>query len=353
MPANKNAYIRYRVLDECFRDWGKRYTWERLQDKVNNVLEQADITPVSVSTLRADVKFMQSEEGGKAPIKTYHDGHEVYMRYSDPDFSILRQEITPSEMKQLADTVEMLSRFKGLPNYEWLTTTLTELKVRFGLEGTAKDSVAFAHNDLLEGLRWFEPLFHAINKRQVVEVEYHRFGKPTRKRIVHPYQLRQYNYRWYLVGREDRLRDRHRLVVLPIDRMSDVRCLTDEVFRPESSYQLERYFKNNVGVSVQPEGKIETIRIKAWSYAVDYLMTKPIHETQRIVEEGDTNLSDGIVVPYKVFRWDLMVNEELIQQLLVYADQFEVLEPESLKKKIADRAKAILEANSHMENTEK
>lgn len=35
MPANKNAYIRYRVLDECFRDRNRRYTWEALKERVN------------------------------------------------------------------------------------------------------------------------------------------------------------------------------------------------------------------------------------------------------------------------------------------------------------------------------
>ena len=133
MPANKNAYIRYKALDECFRDWGKRYTWEMLQEYVERVVAKEGVTQVSISTLRADVNFMKSEAGGNAPIKTYHDGHVVYLRYDVPDFSILQQEITPRELKQLTDTVEMLSRFKGLPNYEWLTTTLTELKVRFGL----------------------------------------------------------------------------------------------------------------------------------------------------------------------------------------------------------------------------
>lgn len=351
MPANKNAYIRYRVLDECFRDWNRRYTWEMLKTAVNRVLRDAGITPISISTLRADVKFMQSEEGGSAPIETYHDGHEVYMRYTDPDFSILMQPITPGEMKQLAETVEMLSRFKGLPNYAWLTTTLTELKVRFGLEGTAKDSVAFAHNDRLVGLRWFEPLFDAINKKQVVEVRYHRFGKPERKRVIHPYQLRQYNYRWYLVGKEERQEERHRLVVLPIDRMSDVRCLKEEVFRPESSFQIEQHFRYNVGVSVLPEGRIEHIRLRAWSYAVDYLLTKPIHESQREFGSG-VMVKDGKEVPYKDFRLDLLVNEELVQQLLVYADQCEILEPESLKKKIADRAKAILRNNENDNDNE-
>lgn len=338
--------MRYRVLDECFRDWNRKYTWEELKRMVNRALRAGGHTPISISTLRADVKFMMSEEGGSAPIKTYHDGHEVYMRYSDPDYSILRQEITPREMKQLTDTVEMLSRFKGLPNYAWLTRTLTELKVRFGLEGTAKDSVAFAHNDNLKGLRWFEPLFNAINAKQVVEVAYHRFGHPVRKRVIHPYQLRQYNNRWYLVGKEDRQQDRFQFVVLPIDRMSDVRIKTDEVFRPESAYALEQHFKNNVGVSIQPEGRIENVLVKAWSYAVDYMETKPIHPSQREVESGEFRVeSGGTVVPYKVFRMDLGVNEELVQQLLVYADQCEILAPESLKAKIHERAEAILKAN--------
>ena len=113
MPANKNAYIRYKALDECFRDFGKRYTWEKLQEYVERAVAKEGITQVSISTLRADVNFMKSDAGGNAPIKTYHYGHEVYMRYSDPDFSILRQEITPQEMKQLADTVEMLAALRG------------------------------------------------------------------------------------------------------------------------------------------------------------------------------------------------------------------------------------------------
>ena len=346
MPANKNAYIRYKVLDECFRDWNRRYTWDALKEAVNRELRNCGNTEVSISTLRADVKFLKSEEGGSAPIETVHWGHEVYMRYSDPDFSILRQEITPQEMKQLTETVEMLSRFKGLPNYEWLTQTLTELKVRFGLEGTAKDSVAFAHNDLLKGLRWFEPLFEAINRKQVVEVTYGRFGKPERVRVIHPYQLRQYNNRWYLVGKEERLEARHRFVVLPIDRMSDVKTAEGVEFRAESSYQIERNFKYNVGVSVLPEGRVERVRVKAWSWAVDYLETKPLHESQRVV---DTPSPDGTPPKQgescKVFEWEVMVNEELIQQLLVYADQCEILEPESLKRKISERAKAILKNN--------
>lgn len=249
MPSNKNAYLRYKVLDECFRDWRRRYTWKRLLEAVNSELDRHSYTPVSVSTIRADVEFLKSEEGGGIPWRRCATATRCICAISTP-ISPSCNKITPREMQQLTETVEMLSRFKGLPNYEWLNQTLTELKVRFGLEGTAKDSVAFAHNDNLVGLRWLEPLFQAINSKRVVAVMYHRFGKLERQRVIHPYQLRQYNYRWYLVGREDCLRERHRLVVLPIDRMSDVKTLDDVEFRPESAYQIERHFNNNVGTVV-------------------------------------------------------------------------------------------------------
>ena len=219
--------------------------------------------------------------------------------------------------------------------------------------------------------QWFEPLFEAINRKQVVEVTYSRFmvydsrltvNRKERVRVIHPYQLRQYNNRWYLVGKEERLEARHRFVVLPIDRMSDVKTAEGVEFRAESSYQIERNLKYNVGVSVLPEGRVERVRVKAWSWAVEYLETKPLHESQRVVETPSPDgtppkQGESCETPTpkgtppeqgescKVFEWEVMVNEELIQQLLVYADQCEILEPESLKRKISERAKAILRNN--------
>lgn len=68
MPSNKNAYMRYKGLDECFRDWRRRYTWKRLLEAVNSELDRHSYTPVSVSTIRAEVEFLKSEEGGGIPL---------------------------------------------------------------------------------------------------------------------------------------------------------------------------------------------------------------------------------------------------------------------------------------------
>jgi len=80
------------------------------------------------------------------------------------------------------------------------------------------------------------------------------------------------------------------------------------------------------------------VKVRVWYPAVWYLETKPIHETQHeIVEERGKD--------YKVFEMEVIPNEELVQQLMVYADQAEVMEPEWVRLKIIDRAKAILGKN--------
>ena len=82
--------------------------------------------------------------------------------------------------------------------------------------------VSFMQNPDLNGLGHFGRLFDAIVHHEVLAIDYHRFGRPVRTRIIHPYQLRQWNNRWYLVGYEKRQGGRFPYVVLPLDRIIKV-----------------------------------------------------------------------------------------------------------------------------------
>ena len=42
MSTNKNALIRYQVLDRCFRNIGKMYFWEDLLEECNKALIDFD-----------------------------------------------------------------------------------------------------------------------------------------------------------------------------------------------------------------------------------------------------------------------------------------------------------------------
>ena len=337
MPKNKNATIRYRVLDRCFRNRRRRFFIDDLVDACNEELMAYDGSSVSKRQVQQDIAFLESDAGGAVDLERNRDGHKVYFRYRDPDFSILNLPMSQEEAEQLSDTIQMLSRFNGLPQFTWMDEVLVRLKDSFQLNGTVSGSVAFAQNPDLKGIELFSPLFDAIVKKQVLSVKYHRFGKPYSVRIIHPYQLRQYNNRWFLIGLEERLLPRIPITVIPIDRIDEFNVAENVIFQEYRGADFDDYFYDIVGVSLHPEGKKERVVIKAFFPAANYIETKPIHPSQRILEREEG---------YIVFQLDVIPNYELDTQLIAYADQTEIIEPIEIRQAIAKRAQQILKLNS-------
>lgn len=50
MPINKNAFIRYKILDKCFSDKYHKYFIEDLMEKVNAQLTDAGIKSIIQET---------------------------------------------------------------------------------------------------------------------------------------------------------------------------------------------------------------------------------------------------------------------------------------------------------------
>lgn len=348
---NANAYLRMRVIDACLRNRRQRYYIDTLQEVVCDALSYNNETEVSERTIREDLTIISRdprlEENGVTLERIYDVDHRVYYRYSKPDFSIFEPYLTQEEAEQLSDTIQLLSKFKGLPQFEWLDETMARLKQQFELDGTVADMVSFAQNPDLVGMDdFFGPLFEAIVHHQVVDVTYHRFGRPTRVRTIHPYQLRQYNNRWYLVGFEPRQSKRFPFVVLPIDRIEKVVVNAKAKFIPkDEDVDFDDYFYDIIGVSLNPESKPEEVLLKAVYPAVWYMESKPIHPSQREVKEPLVAGEDLQTQPYKLFRLNIIPNEELVQRLLVLADQVEVLKPNYLRETIRKRAEAIAKLN--------
>ena len=65
MATNKNALIRYKVLDNCFRNPGRRYFIEDLITECERVLLELDPESNGISRRQIfeDISFMESKEG--------------------------------------------------------------------------------------------------------------------------------------------------------------------------------------------------------------------------------------------------------------------------------------------------
>lgn len=331
MPVNKNANIRYRTLDRCFRDTRRKYFIEDLIAECNKALLSYNFEGgVKRRQIFDDIKFMESEAGYAIELDKLHDGKRVYYRYADPSFSINQQPLSHAEAQQLQQAVMTLTRFRGLPQYDWIEEVITNLEHRFNLDGKSVGVVCFEQNRLLTGLEYLGPLIDAATAHQVLKINYHTYKNGGRDIdfIIHPYYLKQYNNRWFLFGRND---ETGQITVNALDRIQGIEPMSDIAY-VVTDIDFDHYFDDVVGVTVHQHKAPVKITLRASEGRYPYIASKPIHPSHR-VEDRKGCIFSIVVRP----------NNELEQQILSFGPDLEVIAPEDYRAQIAEKVKKLYE----------
>ena len=332
MPINKNAVLRYNALDKCFSNPGRKYYFDELLEVVNNTLFEEDprSSGIQVRQLREDIRFMKSESGYAAPVEACREGKKAFYRYSDNNFSINQSPLNKSEAEQLRSAISILQRFEGSPEFEWVNEIGPMLKDQFGFKSDERKIIGYETNVDYSGYEYISTLFNAIANKRVLKVVYQPFEKPSFEFDFHPYYLKQFNNRWFVFGRNES-NDVNQWTV-PLDRIESVEEI-DFVYHKDKT-DWEDYFYDIIGVTKPFNGKVEEVKILVNKIQSPYIITKPLHPSQRVekLENGD------LMVRIKVIP-----NYELETMLLSFGDKITILSPDSLKSIILRRIKNNLE----------
>ncbi|PWG78057.1 helix-turn-helix transcriptional regulator [Pararcticibacter amylolyticus] len=318
MSITKNPLIRYKVLDQCFRNPGKRYFIDDLISECNKVMSELDPSYRGISRrqLLDDISFMESSEGWSVVLVRHRVGRKVFYRYADIKYSINNMPLNAVELNQLRSALSVLNQFKGIPQFDGLDTLLA--KIQHSPSGGTKNlKAAFDHNPFLKGNEHLGTLFNALHHRIPLKITYQDFkAAESYQVLLHPYHLKQYNNRWFLFGyNPERAKKDWNMAV---DRIIAVEEF-DSAFIESDIEDWEEYFEDIVGVT-KPEGaEVELIRIEIYGDTAKYIMNKPIHGSQKSKRLMDR---PGIEVSLQ-----LIINYEIKQLILSYADSMKVVSP--------------------------
>lgn len=334
MATNKHATVRYNALDKCFSNYNHRYSFEDLLEVCREAIhmEYGDDSGISTRTLRDDIRFMKSEEGFSAPIVTRKDGSKPYYIYDDKEFTIKKQKLSSAETEPLKHTLITLSRFKGLPQFEWMNEVVARLEGEFELNSNISDAVGFEHNPDLVGLVHFDGLFQAITNKMALQIKYCPSFHDAVDYTVHPYYLKQYNSRWFLFGLCN-----GRIMNMALDRVVSF-CKADSEYIENNTINFSEYFDDVVGVTVPYDTEPQIIKLRIDRQRYKYIETKPIHLTQKEIKAESNENTVAIEL-------NIIPNYEFQTLLLGFADSIEIIEPISLREAVKNRAKSILEKN--------
>lgn len=345
MPANKNALIRYRYLDELLSSRVRYYTRQELTDKINEHLA----APVSKRCVEKDLIDIQ-EEWGVEYVEKIYDGKK-YIHYADPAFSIFNKELTSEERTMLRSVLDTIGQFDGLPNFEWLESM--RLKIAKGGNSAMSTSeleddserkiIEFSSNPYLKNSNMIAGLFQHIASKHVIDIEYLPYCKelPIRE-TVSPYRLKQFNNRWYLLC--CRMQD-GRFSNFALDRLVSYSLAEGTEFLP-CPIEIDEHFDDIVGVTYIKDAPVETVVFAGSPREIQFILTKPLHWTQkrpsteeqiRLHEEYPNVPSDWIFLTIEC-KW----NFELITTLFSFGERIIVISPSKVVSDIANKAETML-----------
>lgn len=325
-------------MDRLLSDRHHYYDINDLTEKVNDMMER-DGLGISIGrrTIEKDLLALQLAPFS-APIEPVKKNGKNIYRYSDSSFSLFREEMSREERILLREVLSTLGQFGGIDNFQWLD----DFKIGLGIEEN-RPIISFSNNPYLKNSNLLGTLFDQIANEVVIRLSYHTFNDSSIRSIdFHPYLLKQYNDRWFLLGAAD---TDNKILNFPLDRIDKVEPLPKKKYVECPDDIFER-FEDIVGVSFYEDRPVEHILCWVSDTSKGYVDTKPIHgsytplkgEAEQQLRLEYPNLQGGMF-----FTLDCINNFELIRELCSYGKELLVLCSDG---KVADDVrKRIFEMN--------
>lgn len=327
MPVLKSADTRIRIIDEAIRNLGRPYP--NMDELVDIICRRLDRS-ISRSTVEKDIAYMKSKD---APLRfnLARGGFE----YTEVGYSYFNMPISEEDMDAIRIAAETLRQYNHIPVFKQFQHAIIKMNEKLKLTETFGDDIVdrtimFESAPVALGVEYLSDLVSAARNLQIVQFEYENIYKgKTASYELHPYLLKEYRNKWYLIGWSENRKD---YLTFGLDRILKL-DLQRKTYSRRKDFNADIFFKYSIGIT-EFDRKPQEIVLSFDPVIGKLIKAQALHHTQTIL--GDT--SKALKISLK-----LLVTEELIQMLLAYGSKVSVQKPASLKSEVKTRLEKALE----------
>jgi predicted DNA-binding transcriptional regulator YafY len=318
MPVNKSALIRYHIIDKCLTNTLKKYpSLEYIKEKIEEEIHDS----ISMSMFNKDIVALKNIYNAPIHYDRYHKGY----CYTDADFSIKKFPLTPDEIEALDFSTALLNQLKGTSMFEQFENAINKVIEGYRINkiiGKSEKQILQVEEPVkTEANKWLEPILKAIVTKQCLIMNYQGFHKEPKEHSFSPYLLKEYRNRWYTVGYSEKAKA---VLIFSLDRILGLENAKDKYFS-SPDFNAEDFFKYSFGITQANDAKPETVVLSFTTYQAPYIISQPLHHSQKIKLQNDTEVQ---------VEMELYLTHELVMTILSYGAQIKVIAPPKLKKQI-------------------
>ncbi len=268
----------------------------------------------------------------KSPYNNDHEsryGKRNFSRHKDTIAELFGIEIVCNRATNQY-SISNVSRAFGSDVRAWIINTFA-LNNLTNLSAGMRERVIF--EDIPEGMRYLSIIITAMKDSRKLVMSYQGFKRTEPHTfLIAPYCLKVFKQRWYLVGKPEDHPEENEPRVYALDRVKDL-ATTDKPYHLPAAFKPASFFENQFGVD-RTKTKAEKIRVKVNHWDANFLISLPLHSSQRVVENNDA---------YTVFEYKLAPTYDFIMELRKYGSKLEVLAPQSLRDEFAEETRQLSE----------
>jgi predicted DNA-binding transcriptional regulator YafY len=331
MPLNKEAVIRYNIIDDCLSGRTDRYP---TMDDLIRACEDGLGKSFSVSTIQKDIKSMKEDEllGYLAPVRFSRAYNGYY--YSDKNYTIKKVPLNDEEIDSLEFAAGMLERYKGLKVNDAFNVAVEKVftSLRQKRMEDEKQMVIMPENTVYsKGYEHINSLIHCIREKIPVSfVHYSYHGQRYTSHVAHPYLLKEDKNRWYLIAWIEKYGE---IRLFGLDRIDKIQQL-DKSFHHATGFDPEAMFRHAIGVYLMDKKTLTTVTLKFAPVPGQYIIATPLHQSQKIIKQ---NKNGEVMVSIRVYP-----SRELMNLLFSYGREVTVISPEWLRKEMLREFRAAI-----------
>lgn len=162
-------------------------------------------------------------------------------------------------------------------------------------------------------------VIEAMHAEQTLLVTY-----PDASFELQPYGLRQFRYKWYVVGMSSLYPDDKEPRVFELETVEQMQLMKKKWHMPKR-FDAQRFFQGYFGVN--RTGRVELITVKVTAAAAELLRKAPLHQSQT-----ETETKKG----FTTFEFMVSPTPEFIHELKAFGGELEVVAPATIRRQMKD-----------------
>lgn len=329
MPSNQEALRRYRIIHSILRRGGRHKTKE-----IVKACKNADVK-ASLRTIQKDLEDLaqDSKLGFFLPIEKDNKTKTFY--YSEiPESLFPALELDPQEIKALLFYANTLTQYREYPVFKEISKAVRKVIDHSNIPPYTKQLfesetlIETEKHGLIEGTQYIIMILEAIYERNVLQIDYIKFGANEAKTYdLKPVLLKEDRQLWYIIG--FRQVD-NKIITLALDRISRI-TKKAETFDP-IEFDSNNYFQHSFGITVAKGDPVKVL-ISFNPFQGNYIKALPIHKTQELIEDSAKRF---------VIQVTVKPSYEFYSKIYSYGKDAIILSPSNIRHQFVEMLKYSL-----------